>query len=173
MASGFGVFRVNSMARATFLLAVSFIAVGAEFLLISLQYIGVVTILMMVMEMAVMAIFMIMFMMNPAGLMPMSMFHNKKGSMSAAVVTFLLLGSGAVLVPWPQRTPAPPTSPTHDLGAALMGSKMLVMMTISPLLFATMVAAIALGSARGRYARYGKDLRAKVPADPIRGGIGR
>jgi NADH:ubiquinone oxidoreductase subunit 6 (subunit J) len=78
LASGIAVFRVDSMARATYALAVSFVAVGAIMLMFDLDYIGVITILMMVMEMAIMAIYMIMFMgMNPA-LMPMSMVHNKR-----------------------------------------------------------------------------------------------
>lgn len=171
VATGFGVFRVDSMARATFLLAVSFIAVGAELLLIDLHYLGVVTVLMMVMEMAVMAVFMILYMMNPGGLMPMAMLHNRRGSMAIAIGTFLLLGAGALFIPWPQRTPAPPADPTHALGAAIMGSKMLVMMTVSPVLFATMIAGVALSTARHRYDRLGDSLDRRPPADPVPGGL--
>ncbi|HRM55518.1 MAG TPA: hypothetical protein PLS11_16585, partial [Ottowia sp.] len=54
-----------------------------------------VTILMMVMEMAIMVVFMVMFMMNPAGLMPMSMLHNTRGALVITSGTFLLLGAGA------------------------------------------------------------------------------
>lgn len=151
VASGFAVFRVNSMARATFALAVSFVAVGALMLLIDLDYLGIVVVLMMVMEMAIMAIFMIMYMMNPGGLMPMQMFHNKAGAMSISVGTFVVLAAGALLVPWPERSGVPPPDPASELGSAIMGSKMLVMMTISPVLFATMVAALVLASARNRY----------------------
>lgn len=173
VASGYGVFRVNSMARATYLLAVSFVAVGAELLLLDLDYLGIITVLMMVMEMAVMAVFMVMYMMNPAGLMPMAMFHNKKGAMSIAVGTFVVLGAGALLVDWPQRHPAPPPDPTHALGMAIMGPKMLVMLTISPVLFATIVAGIALSAARHRYSRLGDRLDRPRAADPIPGGVGR
>jgi NADH-quinone oxidoreductase subunit J len=76
-ASGFMVFRFNSMARATIALLVSFLASGALLILLGLGYLGVVVILMMVMEMIIMAVFMIAYMMNPAGLMSMSMTHNK------------------------------------------------------------------------------------------------
>ncbi|EUA27869.1 putative nADH dehydrogenase subunit J [Mycobacterium xenopi 4042] len=88
------VFRVNSMARATYALAVSFVAVGVAVLLLQQNYIGVVTILMMVMEMAVMAVYMVMFMgMNPA-LMPMSMVHDKRRALATAAVTFVVLATG-------------------------------------------------------------------------------
>jgi len=40
-------------------------------------------------------------------------------------------------------------------------------------LFATMVSVIVLSSARGRYDRYGDDLRTRPPRDPVRGGLGR
>jgi len=162
VASGFAVFRVDSMARATFLLAVSFVAVGAVLLLLDLHYLGVITVLMMVMEMSVMAVFMV-----------MSMVHNKWGSLAIAVGTFVVLGSGALFVDWPQRTPAPPADPTHALGTAMMGSKMLVMLVVSPVLFATMIAGIALSAASNRYARLGDDLDRRLPADPDRGGVGR
>ena len=171
--SGFAVFRVDSMARATFALAVSFVAVGGELLLLGAAYLGVVTVLMMVMEMAVMAVFMVMFMMNPAGLMPMSMYHSKARSMTVAVATFVVLGGGALLVPWPQRDPAPPADPTLALGTAVMGSKMLVMLVVSPVLLATMVAGIALAGSRGRYERLGEDLDRHPPRDPLPGGVGR
>src|SRR5665811_239562 len=73
--SGAAVFRVDSMARATYALALSFIAVGVAVLMLHQDYLGVITILMMVMEMAVMAVYMVMFMgMNPA-LMPLSLIH--------------------------------------------------------------------------------------------------
>jgi NADH:ubiquinone oxidoreductase subunit 6 (subunit J) len=156
--AGAAVFRVDSMARATYALAVSFIAVGLLLTLLSAPYLGAITILMMLMEMAVMAVFMVMFMMNPAGLMPMSMVHNKRGALVIALVTFVLLGSGAVLVPWPERAGIPPADATHALGAAIMGSKMLVMMTVSAVLFATMVSALVLATA-GRPVRGGHRAR--------------
>lgn len=170
--SGFLVFRVGSMARATFSLAVSFVCVGAVMLLLGLDYLGVMTVLMMVMEMGVMAVFMIMYMMNPAGLMPMSMYHNKAGAMTLAVGSFVVLASGALLVDWPERTGSAPADVTLQLGEGIMGTKMLVMLTISPVLFTTIVAALVLAAARGRYDRLGDDL--DQPADdPVPGGVGR
>ena len=171
-ASGFAVFRVASMARATFALAVSFVCVGAVMLLLDLDYLGLITILMMVMEMSIMAVFMIMYMMNPGGLMPMSMFHNKAGAMTMAVGSFVVLAAGALLVPWPQRQGAPPADVTLQLGEGIMGTKMLVMLTISPVLLATIVGSLVLAAARGRYDRFGDDL--DQPADdPVPGGVGR
>ncbi|WP_431932254.1 NADH-quinone oxidoreductase subunit J [Micromonospora sp. RP3T] len=153
VASGVAVFTVDSMARATFALALSFVAVGGELLLLDLGYLGVVTVLMMVMEMAIMAVFMVMFMMNPAGLMPMSMLHNRRGALAVSAGVFVVLAAGSVLVPWPTRRGEPPADPTRSLGEAIMGSKMLVMMAVSAVLFATMVAALVLATARGRYDR--------------------
>lgn len=149
--AGIIVFRTDSMARATYALAVSFVAVGAMLLQLNLGYIGVVTILMMVMEMAIMAIFMIMLMgMNPA-LMPMSMVHNKIGSLLISIGTFVFLAVGALLVPWPERRGAPALDLTASLGEAIMGHKMLVMLTVSPVLFATLISALVLANPRGRY----------------------
>ena len=173
VASGVAVFRVDSMARATYALAVSFVAVGAALLLVELHYVGIITVLMMVMEMAVMAVYMVMFMgMNPA-LMPMSMVHDNRRAIVAAVATFVLLAAGALLVPWPSRRGAPATDTTAALGEAIMGSKMLVMMTISPVMVATIVAGIVLAAPRGRYDRLGDDLRCRPADDPQPGGVGR
>lgn len=179
IASGAAVFVVNSMARASYALAVSFIAVGAVILQLGLDYVGVITILMMVMEMAIMAVFMVMYMgMNPA-LMPMDMTHDKRRSAIIAAVVFLVLAAMALFIPWPETAGAPAEDPTAALGEALMGSKMLVMLTISPVLFATIVAALVLANPRGRYDRWGDDLDRRgssgrtEPDDPIRGGLGR
>ena len=91
--SGAAVFYVDSMARATYALALSFIAVGLQVLFLQQNYVGVVTILMMVMEMAVMAVYMVMFMgMNPA-LMPMSMVHSNRTAVATAVLTFGVLAA--------------------------------------------------------------------------------
>lgn len=169
VASGFGVFRVDSMARATFLLLASFLFAAGEVLLLGLSYLGVLVVLMMVMEMVLMAVFMIMYMMNPAGLMPMAMLHNQKGAMTVSIGVFALLGTGVFLVPWPERGVSPPANPTLALGEALMGTKMLVMMTLALALFATMIAAVMLATPRGRYARYGDNLDRRSPDDP-RGG---
>jgi NADH:ubiquinone oxidoreductase subunit 6 (subunit J) len=165
VAAGVAVFSVDSMARATYALATSFVAVGLALLLFDLQFLGVVTVLMMVMEMAIMAIYMIMFMgMNPA-LMPMSMTHGKGAAVTVAVGTFLTLAAGALLVPWPARRGSPAPDLTVALGESLMGPKMLVMMTVSAVLFATIVAAVGLAVPGGRYDRLGDDLRRRpVPA---------
>ncbi|ABK05663.1 NADH dehydrogenase subunit J (plasmid) [Arthrobacter sp. FB24] len=165
VAAGIAVFRTDSMARATYALAVSFVAVGAMMLQFGLDYIGVVTILMMVMEMAIMAIFMVMFMgMNPA-LMPMDMVHNKRGSLLISSGVFAVLAAGALLVPWPARRGAPAVDLTASLGEAIMGNKMLVMLTVSPVLFATLVSAVVLANPRGRYRQYPPPLAAPGDAD--------
>ncbi len=173
VAAGIAVFRVDSMARATYALAVSFVAVGAALLLIDLHYVGVITVLMMIMEMAIMAVYMIMFMgMNPA-LMPMSMVHDHRRAVVAAIGGFVLLAGGALLVPWPTRRGVPAADTTAALGEAIMGSKMLVMMTISPVMVATIIAGIVLAAPRGRYERFGDDLRRRPADDPQPGGVGR
>lgn len=159
VAAGAAVFVVNSMARATYALAVSFVAVGLALLLMNLEFIGVITVLMMIMEMAIMAIYMIMFMgMNPA-LMPMSMVHSKKSALAVAAGTFVVLATGALFIPWPSRRGTAGPDLTVALGEAIMGPKMLVMMTVSPVLFATIVAALVLAAPSGRYDRLGDDLR--------------
>lgn len=171
--AGAAVFWVNSMARATYALALSFISVGVAVLLLHQDYVGVVTILMMVMEMAVMAVYMVMFMgMNPA-LMQMSMVHENRRALAAAVGSFVLLGAGALLVPWPSRRGAEPMETTAALGEALMGPKMLVMAVISPVMVATIVAGIVLAAHRTRYDRFGDDLRRRPADDPQPGGVGR
>ncbi|WP_026533621.1 NADH-quinone oxidoreductase subunit J [Arthrobacter sp. H14] len=149
--SGAAVFRVDSMARATYALAVSFVAVGAILLLFDLDYVGVITILMMMMEMAIMGVFMIMFMgMNPA-LMPMDMVHSKKASAAVSLSVFVMLSALALLIPWPSRRGSPDGDVTAALGEALMESKMLVMLVISSILFATIVASLVLANPGGRY----------------------
>ena len=171
--TGAAVFYVDSMARATYALALSFVAVGAVVLVLHQDYVGVATILMMVMEMAVMAVYMVMYMgMNPA-LMPMSMVHDNRTAVVVAVGAFVLLGGGALLVPWPSRQGAPSPDTTAALGEALMGSKMLVMVVVSPVMVATIVAGVVLASARGRYDRLGDDLRRRPADDPQPGGAGR
>ena len=164
VATGVLVFVVDSMARATYALAASFVAVALALLVFGLTYLGVITILMMVMEMAIMAVYMIMFMgMNPA-LMPMSMVHGHRPALIASIGVFVLLVVGILLAPWP--TPNRGTSAaTVDLGRALMGDKMLVMMTVSPIMFATVVAGVVLASPRTRYDRFGDDLDRHPPTD--------
>src|SRR5260370_31038831 len=97
------VFRFSSMARATIALLVSFLASGALLILLGLGYLGVMVILMMVMEMIIMSVFMIAYMMNPAGLMPMSMTHNKPRSRALSVTSFLLLAAVIFTLPSPLR----------------------------------------------------------------------
>lgn len=171
--AGIVVFLVDSMARATYALLVSFLAVAASLVLLGSTYVGFLTVLMMTVEMAIMAVFMLMYMMNPAGLMPMSMRHNTRGSLIIAGGTFVLLAVGILITPWPERQAAPPPDVTYQLGMALMGRHMLTMIVIGIALLATMVAGVMLTTGRGRYDRFGDDLDRACPADPIRGGIGR
>lgn len=173
VAAGVAVFRVDSMARATFALLASFVFAAVPVLLLGLAYLGVVIVLMMVMEMMVMLVFMIMLMMNPAGLMPMKMVHNNRWSVLIAVGAFVLLGAGALLTPWQLLGPPGDENPSRTLAADLMGPHMLVMIGLGLVLFAGIVGSVALTVPRGRYSRYGDDLRRRPPDDPIRGGVGR
>lgn len=173
VAAGVAVFVVDSMARATYALALSFIAVGIQILLLQQGYLGLITILMMVMEMAVMAIYMVMFMgMNPA-LMPMDMTHGKKTAIGASVGAFVLLAGGALLIPWPQRRGAAPDDLTRALGLEIMGEKMLVMAVLGPVMVATIVAGVVLAAHRTRYDRFGDDLQRRPAEGPQRGNAGR
>jgi NADH-quinone oxidoreductase subunit J len=153
VAGGVTVFVVDSMARATFALLASLLAVGGTLLLIDLTYLGVLVVLMMVMEMLVMAVFMIRYMMNPAGLMPMKMVHNNRGAAIIAGAVFLLLVTGILLTPWPERMGTPPADPTRALGMSIMEPKMLVMMVIGVAILATMISTVVLATHRGRYDR--------------------
>ncbi len=173
VALGIAVFVVDSMARATFALLGSFLAVAGVLLAFDLVYLAVVTALMMTIEMAIMAVFMIMFMMNPAGLMPMTMVHNNRGSAAVGGLAFLLLVVGIWTVDWPSRRGQLPPDSTRQLGEAIMGSHMLVMLVIGIGLFGTILAGTVLATARGRYDRFGPDLRAAHPDDPVRGGLRR
>jgi NADH-quinone oxidoreductase subunit J len=159
VASGIAVFVVDSMARATFSLLASFLCVGVELLLIDLTYLGVLVVLMMIMEMLVMAVFMIMYMMNPGGLMPMTMVHNHRGALAIAGGVFVVLAAGIWLVDWPERAGAPAPDPTAALGESIMGPKMLVMMGIGLAILATMVASVVLATQRGRYDQPGDGAR--------------
>lgn len=173
VAAGIAVFVVDSMARATFALLASFLAVAGVLLALDLVYLAVVTALMMTIEMAIMAVFMIMFMMNPAGLMPMTMVHNARGSAVAGAVAFVVLVVGIWTVDWPIRPTERPDDSTRQLGEAIMGSHMLVMLVIGVGLFATILAGTVLATARGRYDRFGADLEATRPDDPVPGGLPR
>src|SRR5699024_335354 len=142
-------------------------------LLLQQNYLGLITILMMIMEMAVMAVYMVMFMgMNPA-LMPMEMVHGKRVAIVVSVAVFVVLASGAVLIPWPDRQGSTPVDVTEALGLESMGSKMLVMAVVAPVMVATIVAGVVLASHRSRYDRLGDDLRRRPADDPQAGGLGR
>ncbi|MGW4354260.1 NADH-quinone oxidoreductase subunit J [Nocardia sp. NPDC004582] len=173
VASGIAVFRVDSMARATFALLLSFGFVAGTVLLVDLAYLGVLIILMMIMEMLIMVVFMIMYMMNPAGLMPMTMVHNRTGALAISATVFAALTAVALLVDWPTRDRPLPADPTASLGEAIMGSKMLVMIIVGLVLFTTIVAMVVLATQRGRYDRFGDRLDRRVPDDPVEGGVGR
>ncbi len=153
------VFVVDSMARATFALLGSFLLAAGEIILLGLAYLGVVIVVMMIMEMVIMAVFMVMYMMNPAGLMPMSMVHNQRGALVIAGGVFAALAAGIFLIPWPtQGTHSSGADATFDLGKVLMGPHMLTMMLLGITLFATMIVTVSLAAARGRYDRLGDDL---------------
>jgi NADH:ubiquinone oxidoreductase subunit 6 (subunit J) len=161
------------MARATYALALSFVAVGLVLVLLQQNYVGVVTLLMMLMEMAVMAVYMVMYMgMNPA-LMPMSMVHSKRTALAVSAAAFVLLGAGAIVVDWPVRRGAPPADVTAALGEAMMGREMLVMVVVSPVMVATIVGGVVLAARHTRYDRLGDDLDVRPPRDPSPGGVGR
>src|SRR5258708_16140439 len=110
-AGGFMVLRFGSMARVTIALLVSFLAAGGLLIVLGLAYLGVVVILMMVMEMIIMAVFMIAYMMNPAGLISMSMDHNKPRAPAISVASFLLLAAGIFAAPWPRPAGRQPARP--------------------------------------------------------------
>ena len=148
---GLLVFGLDSMARVTFLLLASFVAVAADLVALGLGYLGVVIVLMMTIEMVIMVVFMVMMMMNPAGLMPMTMVHNVRGARGLAVGLFAVLTAGAVLVPLPLSTAPPPPDPTRALGEALMGPQMLTMSVLALALLATIVGTVALTVPGGRY----------------------
>ena len=173
VAAGIAVFVVDSMARATFALLASFLAVTGILVAVELPYLAFVTALMMTIEMAIMAVFMVMFMMNPAGLMPMTMVHNPRGSAVLGAGVFAVLTVGVWVIDWPTRRGELPADSTMQLGEAIMGSHMLVMLVIGVGLFATIVAGTVLATARGRYDRFGAELDAPRPDDPVPGGLPR
>jgi NADH:ubiquinone oxidoreductase subunit 6 (subunit J) len=149
--TGVRVFRTDSMVRAAFYLLASFSAVGGMLVLLGAEFLGMVLILMMAGEMLVMAILMVMFMMNSAGLNPMSMVHQPRVAAVAGVVAFLGLAGVALLAEFPDRAAPEPRLATQQLGVELLGDSMLVFQTAGVTLLATMVGAIAIAGARGRY----------------------
>jgi NADH:ubiquinone oxidoreductase subunit 6 (subunit J) len=162
LVAGIGVFVADSMARATFLLLASFVAVAVVLLAFGLTYLGIVVVLMMTIEMMIMVVFMVMLMMNPAGLEPMTMVHNRWGARVISLGVFAVLAAGALLVPWPTAVPttalpttALPTTaaaapdPTTALGLDLMGPQMLTMAVLGLALLAAIVGTVALSVSRG------------------------
>ncbi len=190
VALGVAVFVVDSMARATFALLGSFVAVAGLLWTLGLAYLGAVTVLMMTVEMAVMAVFMVAFMMNPAGLMPMTMVHAGRSAAAVATTVFVVLVVGVWVVDWSAVVAGASTAtgdgmgptgsagaamvePTLQVGRAVMGSHMLVMLVVGVTLLATILAATVLATDRGRYDRFGDDLSRRRPDDPVTGGLPR
>lgn len=190
VALGVAVFVVDSMARATFALLGSFVAVAGLLWWLGLAYLGAVTVLMMTVEMAVMAVFMVAFMMNPAGLMPMTMVHAGRSAAAVATTVFVVLVAGVWVVDWSAVVSGVSTAaadgtgttgsgsgemvePTLQVGRAVMGSHMLVMLVVGVTLLATILAATVLATDRGRYDRFGDGLSRRRPDDPVTGGLPR
>jgi NADH:ubiquinone oxidoreductase subunit 6 (subunit J) len=148
--SGWRVFRADSMVRAAYWLLVSFAMVGIILVLLRAQFLGLILILMMGGEMTIMAVFMVAFMMNPAGLNPMTMVHRNTIAIVAGVVSFATIASIGLLAPFPDA-PAGGGDPTRALGVELLGDSMFIFQTAGVTLLATMIAAIAISSVRGRY----------------------
>jgi NADH:ubiquinone oxidoreductase subunit 6 (subunit J) len=149
--TGWRVFRTDSMVRASFLLLASFLNVGAILVLLLAEYLGTALLFMMAVEMVVMALFMVMFMMNPAGLNPMNMVHQPRFAIAAGIATAVGLGAVAITGDFPDAPVDPGARTIHALGVELLGGSMLVFETAGVTLLATMVCAVILSSARGRY----------------------
>ncbi len=165
--SGWRVFRVNSMVRASFQLMSSFIAVGLIVVLLSAPYIGIATVFMMAVEMMVMALFMVMFMMNPAGLNPMTMVHQHRFSIAAGIATFGGLTLAVLLSDLPARAAPQHADSVRALGDELLGPSMLIFETAGVTLLATMIGAVVLSSHNGRF---GASAAGSVPPGLTPGG---
>jgi hypothetical protein len=94
---------------------------------------------------------MVMFMMNPAGLNPMTMVHQPRFAIAAGAVTTLGLAAVAVFGDFLDAPVDPAAATIRMLGIELLGGSMLVFETAGVTLLATMVCAVILSSARGRY----------------------
>lgn len=149
--TGWRVFRTDSMVRASFLLLLSFIAVGAIMLLLAAEYLGVALWFMMAVEMTVMALFMVMFMMNPAGLNPMNMVHQPRIAVGAGVASFIALGTIALSADFPDRPAPVDLEPVRSLGSEMLGPSMLVFESAGLVLLATMIGVVVLSCQGGRY----------------------
>ena len=168
VASGWRVFRTDSMVRASFLLLASFVNVGAILLLLSAEYLGFALIFMMALEMVVMAVFMVMFMMNPAGLNPMNMVHQPRLAAAAGAAAFAALSVVGLLTSFPDRPVRTGPAPVKALGEELMGPSMMTFESVGVTLLATMVGAVALSSRRGRFGE-GDEGSLPPPLDPATG----
>jgi len=149
--SGWRVFRTDSMVRASFLLLLSFIAVGAIMLLLGAEYLGIALFFMMAVEMMVMALFMVMFMMNPAGLNPMNMVHQPRVAIGAGVAVFLVLAAVALFAQFPRNSAPSALDPVRSLGRELLGDSMLIFESAGVALLATMIGVVVLSGAGGRF----------------------
>lgn len=148
---GWRVFRTDSMVRATFALLVSFLDVGAIMVLLLAEYLGVALFFMMAVEMTVMALFMVAYMMNPAGLNPMQMVHQPRVAVVVGVASAVGLGAVAVLADLPSVALVAPQETIRALGEEIMGESMILMQTAGITLLATMIGAVALTAADGRF----------------------
>ncbi len=151
VASGYEVFRVDSMVRATYLLLASFLNVGAILVLLLAEYLGIALLFMMTVEMIVMGLFMVMFMMNPAGLNPMNMVHQPRVAAAAGAAAAIGLAAVAVFADFPAAPVDNSAATIRRLGIELLGGSMLVFESIGVTLLATMVCAVILSSATGRF----------------------
>lgn len=163
---GWRVFVTDSMVRASYALLASFLNVGAVMVLLLAEYVGVALLFMMTVEMVVMTLFMVMFMMNPAGLNPMQMVHQHRWSITAGVLLAAGLGTAFVWPSWPDRPLLSGDGTIVALGTELLGGSMLVFESVGATLLATMVAAVALSSARGRYGDDAHEGSVPPPLDP-------
>jgi NADH:ubiquinone oxidoreductase subunit 6 (subunit J) len=148
---GWRVFVTDSMVRATFALLASFLNVGAVMVLLLAEYLGVAMFFMMGVEMTVMAIFMVAFMMNPAGLNPMQMVHQPRVAVAIGVLAAVGFGVVAVFAELPEVALLAPETTIRRLGDELMGTSMLLMQVVGVTLVATMVGAVVLSAASGRF----------------------
>lgn len=152
--AGAVVFTTDSMLRAAYFLLASFVAVAVLFLTLASEFLFVIAVLMMVGEMTIMAVFMVMFMMNPAGLNPMDMTHQKRPALAASLAVFALLTATILLADFPARSERlPEQGVTAAIGGFMMEEAMLVFETVGLALLATMVGAIALARHRGRFGK--------------------
>ncbi|WP_206454531.1 NADH-quinone oxidoreductase subunit J family protein [Aurantimonas marina] len=148
---GYMVFRFDSMARATYALMGSFLAVAVLMLNLQSEFLFAITFLMMIGEMMIMVMFMIAFMMNPAGLNPMMMTHQPKAAAVAGIALFVLLTAVILVTDFPISDASPPPDVTAAIGFEMMGGSMLVFETAGVLLLTGMIAVIALTARRGRF----------------------